>query len=473
MHINILFPVVKELASLLEGARVDRVIQGEEDRGLYLILRRNRENRILLLSPQRSLPRLHLVSRKPQSSNEPHPLILILRSRLIGMRVAHVAVLNQDRVVEMQFSGESRSFFLIFELTGSSSNLFFIDEDLRIIASYHPVSASDHSQRLLLPGSPYVPPRKKESAVISRRALPEASSSPNKSAEEYYEHVIEQERFASLKAEIRSALKKAIARTERKYAALSKDLTVVQKAEDFRRKGDLVLSNLNRLKTGMECAELVGHDGARAVVQLDPKRTPSQNAELYFKKYKKARNGYPLVRDRLGRTEEDLSFLRSKESELETAADVRILFAVREHLAARGYVDQRTAGKRLPVPVTIPGVRRIVFQGWEIFVGKSAAGNDHLTQTIARPDDLWLHAEGLPGSHVLVKNPRKADIPDEILLHAASLAARYSKGSQAGKVPVTYTRARYVSKPKGAKPGLVVLSRRKTVMVRPADDGPT
>ncbi len=470
MHIEILLPVVEELASLLEGARVDRVIQGKEDRGLYLFLRRNRENRILLISPQRSLPRLHLVSRKPQSSNDPHPLVLMLRSRLVGTRVAHVAVLNQDRVVEMQFSGDARSYFLIFELTGSSSNIFFIDGDRRIISSYHAVSASEHSRRLLLPGSLYVPPQKRESSAVSRRALPEALSSSNKSAEEFYEHFIEQEEFSSLRAQIHSALKKAIARTERRYAALRKDLAAVQEAEDFRKKGDLILANLQHLKNGMESAELVRFDGAHAVVQLDPKRTPSQNAELYFKKYKKARNGYPLVRDRLGRTEEELSVLRSQEREVEKAADVHALLAVKGALERCGYADQRKEGRRLQVPKTIPGVRKIVFQGWEIIIGKSAAGNDYLTQSIARPDDLWLHAEGLPGSHVLVRNPRKSDIPQEILLHAASLAARHSKGRQSGKVPVTYTLARYVSKPKGAKPGLVVLSERKTIMVRPADD---
>jgi len=103
MHVDVIFPVVEELASLLKGARVERVLQGKEDRGLYLLFRRNRENRILLISPQRSMPRLHLVCKKPQSTDEPHPLVLNLRSRLVGTRVTNVEVLNQDRVVEIRF----------------------------------------------------------------------------------------------------------------------------------------------------------------------------------------------------------------------------------------------------------------------------------------------------------------------------------------------------------------------------------
>ena len=102
-------------------------------------------------------------------------------------------------------------------------------------------------------------------------------------------------------------------------------------------------------------------------------------------------------------------------------------------------------------------------------MGKSAAGNDHITTKLARPDDLWLHAEGMAGSHVLIRNPGRTEVPSGVLMKAASLAAYHSKGRSAGKVPVAYTRAKFVKKPKGAKPGLVTLSERKTVMATPAE----
>jgi predicted ribosome quality control (RQC) complex YloA/Tae2 family protein len=383
----------------------------------------------------------------------------------------HVAMLNQDRVVEFRFARESRAYSLIFELTGTSANLVFTDAEQRIIGVYHHASASEHSTRLLLPGSRYLPPQKKELSMAPRR-IPslDAAYPPNRAAEVYYERLVEQQRIDSLRSEIRSSFKKAIVRAERRQAALSEDLRTVQEAEDFRKKGGLVLANLQQLKTGMECVDLVGYDGVRTLVRLDPRRTPSQNAELYFKKYKKARTGYPLIRDRLDRTEEEISFLKSQQAELEDAATIEDLLNLRANLPDRGYADQGRAGNRKAVITPAAGIRKIIFQGWEILVGKSASGNDHITQKLAHPDDLWLHAEGLPGSHVLIRNPRKVDIPHDILLYAASLAALYSKGKNAVKVPVTYTRARFVSKPKGAKPGLVVLSQRKTVMVKPWRD---
>ena len=96
MHYDVLVPVVEELSSLLTGARVQRVLQGE-DGGLYLLFRRDRKNFVVLLSPDRSLPRLHLVSRKPGSASDPHPLVLNLRSRLPGGRLAHIGLLNDER----------------------------------------------------------------------------------------------------------------------------------------------------------------------------------------------------------------------------------------------------------------------------------------------------------------------------------------------------------------------------------------
>ncbi|MGE5173283.1 MAG: NFACT family protein [Betaproteobacteria bacterium] len=471
MHFDILSSVVNELAALLGGARVDRVLQGKDDGVLYLLFRKNRKDLTLLLSCDRSLPRMHLVNRKPRSASEPHPLVLILRSRLVGARVVHVGLLNQDRIVEIRIAEGPREYRLIFELTGSSSNLFFTDGELRILSLYFPVPASEHAQRSLLPGTRYTLPQKKMRPAASKRVpLDDASRTPNRSAELYYEHLVDQQRVAALKAGVRSSVTKALARAERRRVALCADLQAVQEAEEYRRQGDLVLANLQHLKTGMKYVEITGYDGIPIPVQLDPKRTPSQNAELYFKKYKKAKAAFPLIRRRLHDVQEEVSYLRTLLIDLEHATDTDALGSMQSELQDRGYVKQGAGARRKTVREPASGIRTILVQGWEILVGRSAAGNDYLTTKLARPDDLWLHAEGLPGSHVLVRNPKKSDIPSHILIKAASLAAWNSKGKAADTVPVTYTRARFVRKPKGAKPGLVVLSQRKTLMVKPSDD---
>jgi predicted ribosome quality control (RQC) complex YloA/Tae2 family protein len=470
MHYDILAPVVEELSSLLTGARMERVLQGE-DGGLYLLFRKERKNFTLLISPERSLPRLHLVSRKPRSAPDPHPLVLLLRSRLPGSRLTQVALLNDDRIVVLRFAGNDTEHHLIFELTGSSANLFFTDAELRILALYHPAGAPGQARRLLAPGARYVPPQKKN-RTTSRTAVAAdgLTLSPNEGAERYYESLAGRQHAAALRNELRSPLAKALKRAERRRAAIAADIHAAQLAETYRQKGDLILANLRKLKKGMETVELPGYDGVGIALTLDPKRTPQENAEAYFRKYKKAKSGLPVIEERLRRTEEEIADLESRIAGLEQARDGDFPLPVRPGARGASTAEQVPEEKRRKPASGASGIKRILYRGWEILVGANAAANDELTAKLARPDDLWLHAEGLPGSHVLVRNPLKTDVPPDILLKAATLAAMHSKGKTAGKVPVTYTFARFVRKPKGAKPGLVHLSRRRTLIVKPGDE---
>jgi predicted ribosome quality control (RQC) complex YloA/Tae2 family protein len=472
VNFHILSLVVEELDALLTNARVERVYQGSEG-GLYCLLSRERKKFILLLSPDRALPRIHLVSVRPVAQNPPHGFILFLRSHVSGARVTGIRLVNQDRVVEIQFSRQGEEYHLLFELFGSSANLVLVDPSLKILAVYNPVPPTEEGARSLLPGLRYRAPEKPHNAGFQRSALSsefDAGHSPNRSVELYYERIIEQRHVATLRIELSSRIRKDLAKTVRLINALSGDLHAADRVDEYRQAGDMVLAHLQELRTGMERADLTGYDGRTVSVILDPKRSPSGNAELYFKKYKKARKGRDIIAARLRQSVGQASYLKSLLNDIEQARDVDALLSIRSELVAKGRLEKKDIPfKRTRRGTALPAIRRIMFNGWEILVGKSAAGNDHLTMKMARPDDLWLHAEGMPGSHVLVRNPNAVVIPDNVLVKAAALAAFYSKGRNAGKVPVTYTRAGLVKKPKGAKPGLVMLRERKSLMVKPQD----
>jgi predicted ribosome quality control (RQC) complex YloA/Tae2 family protein len=435
------------------------------------LLRCDRKNYVLLCSPDRAMPRMHLVSSKPQSVDTPHPFILAIRSRLTGSRVKNLSLMNEDRIVRICFATQSIDQSLVFELMGRSTNLFFIGADSRIITAYYAVTPTEHAERTLLPGASYVLPHKK---VIFRTAMDKDvvpdSHSPNKSMEEYYDHLAKERGIAALGSEVRSCIRKALVRAERRRDGLESDLRTAEGADQLKKAGDLILANLRFLHGGMDHAELAGYDSQTVLVNLDPKLSPSKNAEFYFKKFKKAKAGLQIISARLHDTAEEISFLRSLQDETVKQDNESHLKAIRSELSARGYLKEKLVkrGKAYPAK-KISGYRTVVCRGWEILIGVSASGNDHITTRIARPDDVWLHAEGLPGSHVLVKNALKGELPLDVLLKAAALAAYYSKGRNADKVPVTYTYARFVKKPKGTKPGLVTISERKTIMVRPTD----
>lgn len=472
MNFEILSLVVEELAALLTNARVERVYQGGGG-GLYLLLNRERKKFILLLSPDRAMPRLHLVSAKPAAEDPPHGFILFLRSHVSGARMTGIGLLDQDRVVEIRFSKQGDEYRLVFEIFGSSANLVFVDPSSTILTIYHAVPFAEGAARPLLPGLLYSAPEKPRitgpRGGARSRGFDEGPS-PNKAAEVYYEQLIEQRHIVSLRTELSSRIRKDLARTERLVTALSGDLQSADRIDEYRQAGDLILAHLKALRTGMERADLTGFDGKTMAVTLDPKRSPSRNAELYFKKYKKARTGHDIISARLSEATGEAAYLKALLIDLDQAKDADALMAIRSELAAKGYFGGKPAqSRKAQQRAAAPAIRRVLFNGWDILVGKSAAGNDHLTMKIARPDDLWLHAEGMSGSHVLVRNPNAVDIPPEVLRKAAALAAFYSKGRHAGKVPVTYTRAGLVKKPKRAKPGLVTLQKRKSLMVKPED----
>jgi predicted ribosome quality control (RQC) complex YloA/Tae2 family protein len=473
VHLNILALVVEELAALLTNTRVERVYQGRGG-GLYILLNRDRKKFSLLLSPDRAMPRLHLVSAKPVAEDPPHGFILYLRSHVSGARVTNVGLLDQDRVVEIRFRKQGEEYRILFELFGSAANLVLVDKRSTILSVYYAVPPAEEVARPLLPGLMYSAPEKPlitGSGGADRTPGYNIGPSPNRAAEVYYERLIEQRQIRTLRTELSALIKKNLSRTDRLVTALSEDLQAADRIAEYRQAGDLILAHLKDLRTGMEQVELTGYDGNTVLVILDPKRSPSRNAEFYFKKYKKARTGRDIISARLLQATDVAACLKSRLIDLEQAKDADALIAIRSELAAKGYYGKKpTQPRRITQQgAAPPSIRRVLFNGWEILVGKSAAGNDQLTMKIARPDDLWLHAEGLPGSHVIIRNPNAGDVPPEVLVKAAALAAFHSKGRQSGKVPVTYTRAGLVKKPKGAKPGLVQLLERKSLMVKPED----
>jgi predicted ribosome quality control (RQC) complex YloA/Tae2 family protein len=135
------------------------------------------------------------------------------------------------------------------------------------------------------------------------------------------------------------------------------------------------------------------------------------------------------------------------------------------------FVEKKPAPKtKAKQPQKISGVRRYLSSdGYEILVGRAAKDNDHLTFKVAQPNDLWLHAGDYPGSHVVVRNPTRKEIPHRTVIEAAQLAGRFSQASEDTKVVIHYTQRKFLSKPKGAAPGLVRLSRFRSITVEPKE----
>lgn len=236
--------------------------------------------------------------------------------------------------------------------------------------------------------------------------------------------------------------------------------------------GDLLMANLQRLRrgmTGVTVEDLFRNPPEPIFIPLDPRLTPVENAEKFYKRQRKERKGLEHIERRVAETEEEIAWLDDAVLALEEAGSAHEVAAVRRELEEAGLVPPPPG----PVPRRRPplagGVRQAVSPGgFVLFWGKTNYGNDRVSRQLTAPDYLWFHAHGMPGSHlVLQRQRRKGDVPEADILYAASIAAGYSRGKDAGKVEVMVTEGKHVRRPKGGRPGLVTVNHYRTVVVAP------
>ena len=302
---------------------------------------------------------------------------------------------------------------------------------------------------------------------LSRAALrSERFETISEAMDAFYRARDRAERIKQKSAALHRVLKNNIERCERKLALQQEALLGSERMEEYRVKGELLTASLHLAKKGMKSVTIPNYyeEGAPGLeVQLDEKLSPGQNAQRYFKLYQKARSAKRLAAEQVEKTTEELNYLEGQMLNLSACEEESELAELREELEKYGYVRKNHNRRQMKKLEPSRPMRFDSPTGIPILVGKNNLQNDKLTFT-AEPNEWWLHAKDMPGSHVIVLS---AD-PDEETLHmAARLAARYSKGASAGKVPVDMTRRRYVKKPAGAKPGFVIYTNQKTVLAEP------
>ena len=258
-------------------------------------------------------------------------------------------------------------------------------------------------------------------------------------------------------------------RISRRVSNQKQELKDCDDREKFKIFGDLIMSNLYRLEKGMAEAELENYyeEGAPIVkIPLDKRFTPTQNAQKYYNEYRKLDTAKKHLTQLISDGEAELLYIDSVFDLLSRASTEAEVIDLRSELAEQGYVKApRFKGKP---PKALPPIKYISKSGHEILVGRNNNQNDKLTLKDADKSDLWLHTKNIHGSHVIIKCGGTTP-DDETILFAAKLAAFHSKGRNSAQVPVDYTEVRFVKKPSGAKPGMVIFTNNKTVYVNPTE----
>lgn len=297
----------------------------------------------------------------------------------------------------------------------------------------------------------------------------ESYDSPSAMLESYYGERDRAERLRAREADVIHLLSNITGKLEKKIARQKQELAECELSEEYRSRGDLITSNLWAIKSGDSHVTVTDYSAdppAEVGLDLDPRLTPSQNAQLCYRKYAKLRNAKKELRRQIELAETELAYIETVRDSLgrcETSADID---EIRAELAAAGVARRgaiKTGGSKLR------RARMLEYEtsgGYRVLCGRNNLQNDELTMKLAERDDWWFHVKGAPGSHVVLFTEGKGEPDSRDFTEAATIAAANSSLPEGTTAEVDYTLRRYIKKPAGSKPGFVIYTKNWSALVQ-------
>ena len=297
-------------------------------------------------------------------------------------------------------------------------------------------------------------------------AAEETYTSFSRLLDDFYEKREQAERVKQKGQDLVKTASNGAARLRRKIAAQEQELAESKNRDKWRVYGELITANLYRMERGMSRLTAQNYydpDCADVDIPLDVRLSPQENAAKYFKKYTKAKTAEKYITTQLEKARVELTYLESVLQELTLAESEQDFNDIRAELTDGGYL--RAKGRKQPQRPSKPREFRST-AGLRILVGRNNRQNDRLTAKDAEKWDIWLHTQRIHGSHVILCTGG-AQPDGQSLLEAASLAAYFSQAQNSTKVPVDFTQVKYVKKPAGARPGMVIYTTYQTMLADP------
>jgi predicted ribosome quality control (RQC) complex YloA/Tae2 family protein len=468
--------IVEEIAPVLTGQSPGKIFQLSAF--ALAIDFHSRDKSYLFISADPNQPGLYMMARRvnelEKQSTGLSPFAQALKSELSHTRIQSVKKDSDDRIVRFSFAGRDEvdqevARTLVAQLTGRAANLFLLDYQDTILRALRPGRGEGQAV-----GQKYKSPAHSSAEVSQRQSEPlkrGGFKTLSEAADAHYRRLAETRAFAGKVSTARTNLRKQTSQRQKLLRQLERDLSAQSAAAEHKRIGDLLLANVSTAKRRGGVVQLIDYfaDGAPKIeIEVDEGSSLQEEAARRFARYTKSKRATQEITKRLDSVKSELTKLQARQTMLEqiiSAGDEAALEAftgLSEPPAVGGKFPKKRPEKK------IPGVRRYLSaDGYEILVGRAARDNDHLTFKVAKPHDLWLHAADYPGSHVIVRNPTRKEIPHGTIIAAAQLAAHFCQARKDSKVDVHYALRKFLSKPKGAAPGLVRMSSFKTITVSP------
>ena len=468
--------VLAEIQPIVTGGWIQKIHQ-PRPLSLTLDIRTPGASVMIYICAEPRLARLHFVSKKYPNPPTPPPFCQFLRSHLEGGRIEEVTQQPRDRLVYVTIRKEEKAYMLVIALLGNRANVFLLNEKHLLLRSLKE-SRFQIGERFVPPATRSSPTsqsssiwRKKDIEKLSHGKESFGAKYPVSAAmEAYYDKKEKEENQHTRHEQQLAQTRKSLKVVKGKLRALQEDLQKSERYREYARYGELMKSALHTIHKGQESATLTDYfDPAlpTLTLPLDPDKDPVQNMENYFRKHHKYLGAQENLVPRIETQQQTVAKLEEKLTQIE-----------------QGSIDPTFSPKATKNPQPLPAlrsskVRPAPTQGYRtytsadgisILVGKTGKDNDNLTFKVGNPDDLWLHARGTPGSHVIVRLEKGQTVPHETLKDAATLTLWFSDLRKSGKGEVIYTFRKFVKKTKGQKPGTVHVTRDKSMWIELKDE---
>lgn len=480
----------------ITGARVSRVLQEPYERIVRIGLQKKMDaglmrqltlviellgkgSNVLLLEGEKILDCLHF-RRSEEGISRPTLPGLIYPPLPRGDRLSLSEVTPEMMEEILRFPDRERGKALVARISGIGPTLAreifepgegrqgqIWENFLRLREKYENASFEPRIQTFLSGKKILTPFPLKSSESVAAEAFP----SLNAAADAYYFETVMHRQMEERKQSLLKRIRGILGRLERRKENLLMDRRKFEKDLQLKASGDLLVAHYSKLKKGMKEIEVRDYNldpPASILIPLEEALDPAGNVDRFFRRYKKAKRGIEIVSGRLAETQKEMDYLESVYYQIEEAEDPEELETVRTELEEEKILSpsRKQKSRKDREKPALPVRKFRSSDGLEILCGKSNIGNDYILRKLARGNDLWFHAQGYPGSHVLLKTG-PGEPKFEAISEAATIAAFFSRGKGSTRVPVDYTPARNVHRPKGARPGFVTYLHQKTIFVNP------
>ena len=477
--------VREELSGELPGMKIEKIQQPERDVIILTLKGISKQARRLLISAGSGDARVHLTEHVFDNPKAPPMFCMLLRKHLTGAKILSITQTPSERILEFTLKtssiiGEELEKRLLIELFGRVPNIILIDSDGVVIDCLRRFSGEMNSKRLMLPGLVYHAPPPVENKIPPKLNICEhgQKESISKVLDELYTQKAQKERLRNRSAATLKSMKTSRDRLVRKIAAQKTELNESAKRDYLRECGDIIMTNLHLIGKRQQvliAGDFYSDSDQDRRIELDPFKTPQQNAAKYYKAYTKAKNAEKHLSGQIEKGETELKYLESVIEQLSRVENEQGLDEIRSELAMTGYINNRAAGNAISQKqkktkqAESPPMKFMSSGGLQILAGRNNIQNDRLTLKTAAKTDIWLHAQKIPGAHVVISTSgMSAD--ETTLREAAAVAAYYSSACANGKVAVDYTIVRNVKKPAGGRPGMVIYTDFQTVIAVPDEE---